>query len=71
MSNTNCGGPGMQVIHADIVYSEDREHLAELFTQCGLIRVTNSSDMSAYFPGECHDGEYALNRYVRIVNVEV
>lgn len=50
---------------------EDREHLAELFTQCGLIRVTNSSDMSAYFPGECHDGEYALNRYVRIVNVEV
>ncbi len=50
---------------------EDREHLAELFTQCGLIRVTSSSDMSAYFPGECHDGEYALNRYVRIVNVEV
>ena len=50
---------------------EDREHLAELFTQFGLIRVTNSSDMSAYFPGECHDGEYALNRYVRIVNVEV
>ena len=50
---------------------EDREHLAELFTQCGLIRVTNSSDMSAYFPGECHDGEYALSRYVRIVNVEV
>ena len=50
---------------------EDREHIAELFTQCGLIRVTNSSDMSAYFPGECHDGEYALNRYVRIVNVEV
>ena len=50
---------------------EDRDHLAELFTQCGLIRVTNSSDMSAYFPGECHDGEYALNRYVRIVNVEI
>lgn len=50
---------------------EDREHLAELFTQCGLIRVTKAADMSAYFPGECHDGEYALNRYVRIVNVEV
>ena len=49
---------------------EDRAHLAELFTQCGLIRVTKSSDMSAYFPGECHDGEYALNRYVRIVNIE-
>ena len=50
---------------------EDREHLAELFTQCGLIRVTKAADMSAYFPGECHDGEYALSRYVRIVNVEV
>lgn len=50
---------------------EDREHLAELFTQCGLIRVTKATDMSAYFPGECHDGEYALSRYVRIVNVEV
>ena len=49
---------------------EDRRHLSELFTQCGLIRVTKASDMSAYFPGECHDGEYALNRYVRIVNVE-
>ena len=49
---------------------EDRKYLSDMFTQCGLIRVTNSSDMSAYFPGECHDGEYALNRYVRIVNVE-
>lgn len=48
----------------------DRKYLSDMFTQCGLIRVTNSSDMSAYFPGECHDGEYALNRYVRIVNVE-
>ena len=49
---------------------EDRAELAELFTQCGLIRVTKGSDMSAYFPGECHDGEYALNRYMRVVNVE-
>ena len=49
---------------------KDRQELAELFTRCGLIRVTNGADMSAYFPGECHDGEYALNRYMRIVNVE-
>ena len=49
---------------------KDRKELAELFTRCGLIRVTNGADMSAYFPGECHDGEYALNRYMRIVNVE-
>ena len=50
--------------------SEDRNDLSELFTQCGIIRVTKGADMSAYFPGECHDGEYALNRYMRIVNVE-
>lgn len=50
--------------------SEDRAELAELFTKLGIIRVTKGADMSAYFPGECHDGEYALNRYMRIVNVE-
>ena len=50
--------------------SEDRNDLSELFTQCGIIRVTKGADMSAYFPGECHDGEYALNRYMRVVNVE-
>lgn len=49
---------------------EDRKNLSDVFTQCGLIRVTKAADMSAYFPGECHDGEYALSRYVRIVNVE-
>ncbi len=49
---------------------EDRDELAGLFTQLGIIRVTKGADMSAYFPGECHDGEYALNRYMRIVNVE-
>ena len=49
---------------------EDRNSLAELFTQTGLIRVTKPVDMSAYFPGESHDGEYALNRYTRVVNVE-
>ena len=49
---------------------EDRAALTETFTRGGLIRVTKGADMSAYFPGECHDGEYALSRYMRIVNVE-
>lgn len=49
---------------------EDRNSLAESFTQTGIIRVTKPADMSAYFPGESHDGEYALNRYTRVVNVE-
>ena len=49
---------------------EEREELERLFTRTGLVRVTRAADMSAYFPGECHDGEYALSRYVRIVNIE-
>ena len=49
---------------------EDREKFAGIFTKCGIVRVTTSENMSAYFPGECHDGEYALNRYTRTVNIE-
>ena len=49
---------------------EERKELAETFIRGGLVRVTKGADMSAYFPGECHDGEYALNRYMRTVNIE-
>lgn len=48
----------------------EREALAELFTGLGIVRVTRAGDMSAYFPGESHDGDYALSRYVRTVNIE-
>lgn len=51
--------------------SNDREELTEIFIKGGLIRVTKAANMSAYFPGECHDGEYALNRYTRNINIEV
>lgn len=50
--------------------ADDRDALADLFTRAGLIRITRASDMSSYFPGECHDGEYALSRYTRLVNIE-
>lgn len=50
--------------------AETRKELTDLLIRCGLIRVTSSSDMSAYFPGESHDGEYALDRYTRIINIE-
>ena len=50
--------------------SEEREELSELLIRCGLVRVTKACDMSAYFPGESHDGDYALDRYTRIVNIE-
>ena len=49
---------------------DDRESLSRLFTNLGIVRVTKAGDMSAYFPGESHDGDYALSRYVRTVNIE-
>lgn len=49
---------------------EDHSTYTELFARCGVTRITSAGNMSAYFPGEAHDGEYALRRYTRIVDVE-
>lgn len=49
---------------------EKREALAGLLARAGLTRVTRAGGMSASFPGEAHDGEYPLRRYVRVVDVE-
>lgn len=49
---------------------EKREALTGLLARAGLTRVTRAGGMSASFPGEAHDGEYALRRYVRMVDVE-
>lgn len=48
----------------------ERESLADLLARCGVTRITRAGHMSAFFPGEAHDGEYPLRRYQRIVNVE-
>ena len=48
-----------------------REYLADALFRAGVVRVTDPGDMSAAFAGESHDGEYALRRYVRAVNLEV
>ena len=49
---------------------EDREELTGLLARAGLTRITRAGSMSDAFPGEGHDGEYPLRRYVRIVDVE-
>jgi len=49
---------------------EDREELTGLLCRAGLTRVTRAGSMSAAFPGENHDGEYSLRRYIRIVDIE-
>ena len=42
----------------------------ELLIRTGVNRVTRAAHMSESFPGEAHDGEYPLRRYVRAVTVE-
>lgn len=48
----------------------ERAGLADLLARAGLTRVTRGGSMSASFPGEAHDGEYPLRRYLRVVDVE-
>lgn len=49
---------------------EKREELTALLSQAGLTRITRAGGMSASFPGEAHDGEYPLRRYLRAVDIE-
>lgn len=49
---------------------EDRPALTRLLAQAGVTRITRAGSMSRTFPGEGHDGEYPLRRYVRMVDVE-
>lgn len=49
---------------------EKRQELTALLAQAGLTRITRPGGMSLSFPGEAHDGEYPLRRYVRVVDVE-
>ena len=49
---------------------EDRGRLTDLLLRAGLTRVTAPARMSEPFPGESHDGEYPLRRYVRAADVE-
>lgn len=53
-----------------ICREEERMELAELFTKAGLVRVNLAGDMSRTISGEAHDGEYALRRYSRIIEIE-
>lgn len=50
---------------------EKREELTALLAQAGLTRITSPGAMSASFPGEAHDGEYPLRRYIRMVDIEI
>lgn len=49
----------------------DRAELTDLLPCAGVTRVTQAGNMSAYFFGESHDGEYPLSRYTRKINIEL
>lgn len=49
---------------------DERAAFTDLLTRSGVTRVTRAADMSEYFPGEAHDGEYPLRRYTRVVNIQ-
>ena len=49
----------------------DRAELTDLLLCAGVTRVTQAGNMSAYFFGESHDGEYPLSRYTRKINLEL
>ncbi len=48
-----------------------RGQLTELLIRCGVNRVMRAGNMSESFLGEAHDGEYALRRYTRTVNISL
>ena len=49
---------------------QEREALCALLCRAGVTRITTAGHMSAPFLGECHDGEYPLLRYLRLVDAE-
>lgn len=44
-----------------------RARVCRLLAKAGVTRIVNLGDNSRMLPGESHDGEYALRRYIRIV----
>ena len=50
---------------------EEYAALADKLMKAGVTRITRAGHMSQTIPGEAHDGEYPLQRYVKIVETEV
>lgn len=46
---------------------KDKEEIIRNLAKAGVTRITQLGDNSRMLPGESHDGEYALRRYIRIV----
>ena len=50
---------------------ENRERLTDALMRAGVCRIMRAGNMSADIIGGCHDGEYGLRRFMRVVNTEI
>ena len=41
-----------------------------VLARAGATRITRAGEMSRTFPGEAHDGEYSLRRYIRLADIQ-
>jgi hypothetical protein len=48
---------------------DEMESLSERLYQCGICRVMSCGSMTSNTAGEPHDGQYALQRYVKAVTL--
>ncbi len=48
----------------------DTERLANLFFKTGIVRITDSKNMSAQYTGMPHDGDFPLRRYMKRISME-
>ncbi len=49
---------------------DERNVLEDKLLKAGVTRITRTGHMSQTIPGEAHDGEYPLQRYVKITETE-
>ncbi|QVK19833.1 acyl-CoA reductase [Mycoplasmatota bacterium] len=50
---------------------EDLDEMSNIFYSAGVNRVMQCGEMSSNYSGEPHDGEFALLKYVRVVNRKI
>ncbi len=56
---------------AGLICQPDKSYkLTDLLARSGIVRIMRAGDMSTVFSGEAHDGEYALRKYMRIINMQ-
>ncbi len=49
---------------------EEFAPLAETLGRTGIVRITDPANMSTSYCGAAHDGEYALQRYTKVLSHE-